>query len=196
MDERSFFDNLAPQWDQNEILSTCDKVNEIIDFFDIKKGDNVLDLGTGTGVLLPYIAERIGSEGKITAVDFSEGMLARAKEKFRNLSPMPEFLNLDFENETIPGEYDKIILYCVYPHLHTPMESLKWLSKVNLKDGGEIFIAFPCGPEFINNIHRERHSESDILPPASELVALLRKEEINADVIKEDENTYIVRIKK
>ena len=196
MDDSIFFDKIAPVWDDNEVLSTPQKVNFILDFMDIQSGQHILDLGTGTGVLLPFLAHRIGETGKITAVDYSEGMLQRAKEKFSDLNPSPQFLKLDFENENIPGEYHRIILYCVYPHLHSPIETLKWLLKVNLKEDGEIFVAFPCGPDFINNIHKERHSDSDALPSASELAKILRSNGIKADVILDDEKGYIVRIKK
>ena len=194
MDERDFFDNLASSWDDNEVLSTPERVRYVLGFMDLKPGQKVLDLGTGTGVLLPYIAEAVGNEGEITAVDYSEGMLSRAKEKFSGLKPAPTFMNLDFENENIDGEFDRVILYCVYPHLHTPADTLRWLSRVNLKPGGSIFIAFPTGPEFINNIHRERHSESDILPEAKILAATLRKAGLNAEVVNADDKSYIIAI--
>lgn len=196
MDESAFFDKIAPVWDNNEVLSTPERVNFILDFMDIKRGQDILDLGTGTGVLLPFLAERIGEKGEIVAVDYSEGMLERAKAKFSQLNPRPQFLKLDFENETIPGEYDRIILYCVYPHLHTPVETLNWLLKVNLKDDGAIYIAFPCGPDFINNIHRERHSESDILPPASVLADYFRLHGLKAEVLSETSESYIIKIMK
>ena len=196
MDERAFFDNLAPEWDNNEVLSTDEKVNEILDLSDVREGQSILDLGTGTGVLLPHIAGRIGKQGKITAIDYSEGMLTRAQAKFSHLIPVPEFINMDFESETITGEYDRIFLYCVYPHLHTPTETLKWLRAVNLKNEGMIIIAFPSGPDFINNIHRERHSESDILPTASKLAESLAASGLKTEVAAEDEDHYVVRIHK
>lgn len=195
MDERGFFDHLASSWDENEVLSTPEKVREIINYFNLKEGQRVLDLGTGTGVLLPYIAEKIGEKGEIVAVDYSTGMLERAKEKYSTLIPAPLFLNLDFENETIPGEFDRIILYCVYPHLHNPVDTLKWLSKVNLAEGGHISIAFPCGPDFINNIHREKHSESDRLVSASLLTDFLVKNGFQATVAAESDGAYVVNLR-
>lgn len=196
MDERAFFDNLAPTWDANEVLSTPERVNHILDFIRIKPGAAVLDLGTGTGVLLPYLAERVGESGSITAVDYSSGMLKRAKEKYENLIPRPVFLNLDFENEMVKGEFDNIILYCVYPHLHTPVDTLKWLLKVNLKDDGVISVAFPCNEDFINNIHKEKHSESDRLPSAQELAKYLKEEGLKAEVIIASDDCYLINISK
>ena len=194
MDDSSFFDKIAPSWDNNEILSTPEKVNYILDCMNIKPGQEVLDLGTGTGVLLPFLSERIGENGKIRAVDYSKGMLEIAKNKYSHLVPKPEFLHLDFENENIDGEYDRIFLYCVYPHLHAPVDTLRWLTSVNLKDDGEIYIAFPCGPDFINHIHKEKHSESDRLPGAGQLSRFLNENGIKSEVIKDDSGSYIVRI--
>ena len=118
----------------------------------------------------------------ITAVDYSTGMLDIARSKFADLIPRPEFRCMDFETETIPGEYDHIILYCVYPHLHTPVDTLKWLRGVNLADSGTITVAFPSDEKFINSIHRHKHSESDILPPA--------------DVAESTHDNYIINIAK
>ena len=194
MDDRYFFDALAPTWDQNEVLSTPEKVEKILDFLKLECGQSVLDLGSGTGVLLPYIAKRIGEKGKITAVDYSQGMLQRAREKYSDLTPRPKFLCLDFETENISGEFDRIILYSVYPHLHTPIDTLKWLHKVNLKDGGIITIAFPCNEDFINNIHKERHSESDRLLSAEELSKYLNNEGLKSEVISATEDAYVINI--
>ncbi len=196
MDEKEFFDKLAPTWDANEVLSTPDKIRFILDYIGLKPGQRVLDLGTGTGVLIPYIAERVGKAGAITAVDYSMGMLGKAKEKFSVVVPTPDFIRLDFETETISGIYDRIILYCVYPHLHTPVDTLKWLRSVNLADEGIITIAFPTGPEFINNIHREKHSESDILPSAEKLAEFLCLNGLNAEAILADEHGYVVNVYK
>ncbi|WP_289739980.1 class I SAM-dependent methyltransferase [Muribaculum intestinale] len=196
MDERNFFDRLAPTWDANETLSTPAHVRHILSHAGIKRGDRVLDLGTGTGVLLPAIAEITGPGGLITAVDYSTGMLDIARSKFADLIPRPEFRCMDFETETIPGEYDHIILYCVYPHLHTPVDTLKWLRGVNLADSGTITVAFPSDEKFINSIHRHKHSESDILPPASELAAWLRLNGLSADVAESTHDNYIINIAK
>lgn len=196
MDDREFFDKIAGTWDENEVLSTPIKINQVLDFFDLHENQDILDLGTGTGVLLPFITQRIGENGKILAVDFSEGMLSQAKRKYSNLTPTLSFRNLDFENDLIPGQFDRIILYCVYPHLHSPVETLKWLEKVNLKEEGLISIAFPTGPDFINNIHKERHSDSDILPSAEILTQYLVSNGLDAYVASDSEECYVVNIRK
>ena len=50
---------------------------------EIKEGDMVLDVATGTGRNLPYVVEAVGNKGKIFAMDISMGMLAYAKVKVK-----------------------------------------------------------------------------------------------------------------
>lgn len=51
-----------------------------IDYLQLKKGDNVLVYSIGSGFEISLIMERIGKEGSIVGVDFSEGMLKLAQE--------------------------------------------------------------------------------------------------------------------
>lgn len=192
--EIDFFDNLAPQWDANEVCSTPERVKSILGKLPIEEGMDVLDLGTGTGVLLPYLSEMVGPDGHVTAVDLSEGMLSLARKKYGHLGNV-EFLRLDFEEEVLPGAYDVVMMYCVYPHLHAPSDTLEWLFKMNVKPGGVIVIAFPCDEKFINDIHHERKSESDHLPPASVLAEMIRLWGFEAEVVEASADEYIIAVR-
>lgn len=191
--EIDFFDSLAPQWDANEVKSTPERISSILSKLHLTSGMSVLDLGTGTGVLVPYLSDLVGPDGHITAIDLSEGMLSRAIEKYGNLENV-EFLKLDFEEEQIPGEYDMVMLYCVYPHLHTPDQTMEWLFKMNIKPGGRIIIAFPSDEKFINAIHHERASDSDHLLPAPELAAIIDGWSFRAEVLASTSEEYIVSV--
>lgn len=192
-EEILFFDRIAENWDENEGLSTPEKVAEILSIVGIREGQKVLDLGTGTGVLLPMLSRLVGEQGRVTAVDISEGMLSRAKKKFDNLKNV-EFKKLDFEEESIDGEYDIILLYCVYPHLHTPRQTLLRLSQNNLTPSGRIIIAFPTDESFINNIHKEKKAESEMLPPARKLSSLFSEWGLNSRVVRYDSGHYIIEV--
>lgn len=192
--EVDFFDNLASTWDSNEIRSTPERINSILSKLKISSGMHLLDLGTGTGVLLPYLSNIVGSEGSVTAIDFSEGMLSVAKEKFGNLTNIV-FQKLDFESDQISGSYDIALLYSVYPHLHSPESTLKKLFKSNIKVGGRIIIAFPSDHNFINNIHRERKSESEYLPSAYSLADVIGKWGFSASVLSSTPDEYIIEVK-
>lgn len=193
--EIDFFDRLAPEWDANEVKSTPSRIKSILNKINIEKGMTVADMGTGTGVLLPYLSEMVGSEGHITAIDLSEGMLNIAKRKYGKIKNI-DFLRLDFEEEEIPGLYDVVMMYCVYPHLHAPAATLEWLFKMNIKPDGFIVIAFPSDEKFINNIHHERKSESDHLPSAPALAEMINGWGWQAYVISYTPDEYIIKVRK
>lgn len=191
--EIDFFNRLAPSWDENEVRSTPERVKSILGKLPFRKNMHVLDLGTGTGILIPYLVDLIGAGGHVTAIDLSEGMLSIAKRKNNHLKNV-DFLSIDFEEEVIPGEYDIIMLYSVYPHLHSPEETFKWLFKMNIRKGGMIVVAFPSDEKFINNIHHERKSESDHLPSAPLLASIIAQWGYKTEILADSDDEYIVTV--
>jgi len=45
------------------------------------KGKRVLDIGCGTGINLPLLVDAVGPSGSVIGIDYSEGMLARARAR-------------------------------------------------------------------------------------------------------------------
>jgi ubiquinone/menaquinone biosynthesis C-methylase UbiE len=54
-----------------------------VELLRLQPGATVLDVPTGTGADLPLLIERIGPSGQIYAIDYSKGMLARARAKVK-----------------------------------------------------------------------------------------------------------------
>jgi 2-polyprenyl-3-methyl-5-hydroxy-6-metoxy-1,4-benzoquinol methylase len=55
-------------------------VSNVSLFADLPPGATVLDLGCGAGLDTLIAAQRVGTAGKVIGVDFSEAMLARARD--------------------------------------------------------------------------------------------------------------------
>ncbi|MFH0727753.1 MAG: class I SAM-dependent methyltransferase [Pseudomonadota bacterium] len=83
----------------------------------LKPGDRVLDAGCGTGVLVPFILDRITSTGVLYELDFSEKMIdtnqrLRARENIR-------FMVSDVEDAPLSdGSFDGAICFSCFPHFH------------------------------------------------------------------------------
>lgn len=66
------------------ILGDVVRIKErTIDYLKLQKGNNVLVYSVGAGYELDFIVDKVGKEGSIVGVDFSEGMLKIAREKIQ-----------------------------------------------------------------------------------------------------------------
>ena len=164
-----FFNSCADNWDN--IRQTNPAILEkLISLADIHVGAAVLDVGSGTGVLIPYLHAQVGACGKITAIDFSENMLAKAQEKFSNLNNL-NFLVGDILEMDLPQNfYDVVICLNFFPHLHTRKE--EFLRKMNsaLKNGGSLIVMHDISRETVNNIHRESEVVAEHRLPEAKVV--------------------------
>lgn len=82
----NFFDEMAGVWNKTCRYDTG-RIEKVLSVLQLKQGDTVLDIGTGTGVMIPFIREQVGHYAPIVAVDSSEKMLREASLRF----PMQEF---------------------------------------------------------------------------------------------------------
>ena len=192
MSQVEFFNSIAEKWDST-INVDEKKINKLLSHISISNGDSILDVGTGTGVLIPFYKE-LNRDGEITGVDISEGMLSVAKRKFGQLSNV-RFEVLDIENDSIEKKFDKIVLYSMFPHLNNKVETIKKLVNNNLKENGKLLIAHSDSREFLNNLHSnadERVSEDRLIDVNKQKEAF---EKANLKVTKayeDDEIYYLV----
>jgi len=64
-------------------FTRTNRAHVIIERSDVRPGMAVLDLGCGPGRLTVPLAQRVGEQGEVVAVDIQEAMLDRAREKAR-----------------------------------------------------------------------------------------------------------------
>ena len=83
----SRYDRLAPYYDlvSGERLIYRRGRHAAVDLLDLSPGMRVLVPGCGTGLDLPYLAERVGAGGEIVGVDLSRPMLRRAQRRAHRL---------------------------------------------------------------------------------------------------------------
>lgn len=185
-----YFNSVARQ--QGTMESDETRLRHIIECANIHRGDTVLDVGTGTGVLLPALAKAVGPFGNIDAVDIASEMLAVAHEKNAHL-PLPvRFMLSDIENDPVHSLYDRIILFNVLPHLQRPMETLMRLYFTNLAGAGSITVAQSRG----RGDSYEDAPRTMTLPPASEMATRLTDAGILVDYIEDSPECWAIRMRR
>jgi demethylmenaquinone methyltransferase/2-methoxy-6-polyprenyl-1,4-benzoquinol methylase len=84
-----YYDAFSPVYDRFVALHSRDASGMLRDTLAertaLGPGGRALDLCTGTGALLTDLARRAGNAGLVVGLDFSRGMLARARAKTREL---------------------------------------------------------------------------------------------------------------
>ncbi|MBF0498390.1 MAG: class I SAM-dependent methyltransferase, partial [Deltaproteobacteria bacterium] len=172
------------------------KIIEILDMVDLRPGDAILDVGTGTGILIPFLLPRIGPNGTITAIDLSENMIAVARQKCR--SDAVEFMVGDVLTMPLPpASFDAVICYSVFPHFDDKARAIARLDSY-LKPGGELIVCHSQSRDAINQLHKSADAEvaSDNLPDASEIVRYFVLTGIGPKSIIDDERMFVVVGKK
>jgi ubiquinone/menaquinone biosynthesis C-methylase UbiE len=73
----------SPTYDEGEWHPRI--AHRLIEYAQISRGQHVLDIATGTGMVAIEAAQLVGSEGRVVGVDISTGMLDQARHKIEAL---------------------------------------------------------------------------------------------------------------
>jgi ubiquinone/menaquinone biosynthesis C-methylase UbiE len=192
---RDFFNSRAATWDEKVAEKDVSRLKAMIARLNIEPGATVLDVGTGTGVFVPYLLKKIGREGKLVCLDYSENMLKIARTK--GFTGNVQFLCADIENSRLPDQsFDAVVCYSVYPHFQDKPKALKEIYRL-LKKGGRLFICHTSSRQAINDVHRNTPEVCDhIFPENSETQYMLAEagfEDIN---IYDGAEDYLVSVRK
>lgn len=170
MDNREYFNSLAFKWDKI-CFHDEEKLKKIVTLAAVKNNSLILDVGTGTGVLVKYLLAT--SPLKIVAVDYAENMIKVAKSKYKNEARV-EFKVADIFEFKQKG-FDYIFMYSVYPHFKDKAKLFSHLASLLNKDG-KLVIAHSESKEIINARHRGSEVvEQDILSSAEITSSLMSR---------------------
>ena len=76
---RAYFNQKAATWDKTVAERDTTKLERMAKRLRIKPGSIVLDVGTGTGVFIPFLLRETGKGGRIVALDFAHTHLTYCK---------------------------------------------------------------------------------------------------------------------
>jgi ubiquinone/menaquinone biosynthesis C-methylase UbiE len=192
---RTFFNQMAATWDETVAEKDVTRLERMSQRLEIKPGSTVLDVGTGTGVFLPFILKRVGGQGRLVALDLAEEMLRRARAK--GFSRNIEYLQADIASPPLSDEaFDAVVCYSSFPHFQNKPKALKEANRL-LKKGGKLFICHTSGRSEINDIHRQIPLlANDILPGEDEMATMLSAAGFADIEIRDGNDNYLASARK
>lgn len=141
-DAIAWYDQLSPWYDV--LIARLDRRprNRGIELLDVQSGEQVLEVGAGTGRALVSFADDVGSTGHVVGLDISEGMCTVAQETVvdANVSERVSIIRGDAEQLPLETDgFDALFASFTLDLFDTPALSdiLKEWRRV-LRDGGRI----------------------------------------------------------
>jgi phosphatidylethanolamine/phosphatidyl-N-methylethanolamine N-methyltransferase len=85
MDVREKYDRVySRSYDLPLLAPAAEERRTVVEELRLEKGATVLEPGCGTGSNFPFLVEAVGPEGRVIGIDFSEGMLEKARERLES----------------------------------------------------------------------------------------------------------------
>lgn len=179
---REFFNELSKTWDSTNTASTSVLFDNLL----IHKGDKVLDVACGTGVLTKGIYERC--QCRVVGIDISDEMLKKAE--INNEGVDVEYINESFYDYSSDG-YDIIIIYNAFPHF-IDLDAFKMAVYRNLKNDGKFIICHSLSREELNKHHSPltKDISRDLVEVEKE--ADFFRDLFIIDTAKEDDYSFVI----
>ena len=142
---------------------------KLVEFVNLNKGDTVLDVACGTGVVTNEIQKKIGKSGCVIGIDTSSAAIKIAK-KWNKVKSNVNFVNIDAEKYSFSKKFD--VVTCQYALFFFPnsQKALKNM-KNSLKKSGSIGISVHGNknnvPYFSSILDSVIKYVPDYIPPGS-----------------------------
>ena len=163
-----------------------ERLKRIVASGKVVAGDVVLDVGTGTGILIPLIQEH-GPEA-IFACDLSEAMLLRLQEHY----PYAKTLLGDVRDLTLPNmSIDVVFINACYPNIVDKRGSFANIGRM-MNEGGRLVISHPMGKSFIDHLRPGSPFPLDDFPEHPEAESMFKPYGLKVGEFVDEPNLYIL----
>jgi len=191
----AFFDRQSITWDRDgrDPVETIRRLNELQNLLGLQPGQDLLEVGCGTGQITGWLADRI-RPGKVTAIDFSKSMLSQASQKQLDAALLcRDVCQDDLGRE----EFDVVLCFHAFPHFRDQSQAVRRLGQ-SLRKGGRLIVMHLAARAKINAFHDQVGGEvtGDHLPDDPTFRALLRDAGLECiEVIDRDDLFFLSAVR-
>lgn len=187
--QAEFFSELMHVFDPPLPEGVPQRLERIVESAEIKPSDSVLDVGTGTGILIPIIQRY--SPAFIYANDLSKAMLDSVKSRY----PSVRRAHGDVRDLSLPDEqFDVVLVNACYPNIIDKHRSFSNIQRM-VKPGGRVIISHPLGRSFVDTLKPRVPFPLDAFPPEpSEAEDLFAPYGFHVTLFINEKQLYILRL--
>ncbi len=156
-------------------------------------GQTVLEPGCGTGRLTRILAERVGPNGRVLAIDISPKMVQAARDKVGHMYHVHLQCSA-LESCSLPwGEVDLVFCHQVFPHFDDKERAAEIIARC-LCPGGRLVILHLISSREINDLHRKAGTAvaQDILPEPEEMRRIMARVGLTVEEILDADDRYVL----
>lgn len=198
-ERKNFFEEHAEGWldmcYRNPETGRYDKhqkdFKRLFSLLPLEPGDHVLDAGCGSGVLVPFILDRITDSGILYELDFSEKMIETNRS--RHARDNIRFILSEVENAPLDEAIcDMVICFSCFPHFHDKQKATTELSRI-LKPNGLFVISHFDSAEGLNRHHASCHAvRHDHMPDEKDMLRLIHDAHLNIMTFVDEPGFYCI----
>lgn len=200
---RAFFDKRAANWDSMISAGHAKRLQTLIEVLPISPRACVLDVGCGTGVLLPILRDMLGAAGRVVAADISFPMLQEADKRAAALHTnlqVPAFVPVQadvVQPPWCPLSFDWIICNSCFPHFHDQQQAMNTMAGL-LKFGGRLVVCHTESRDAINQRHRTVGGEvgGHELPDSTCMGGMVKNAGLLLEQLRESSDAYMMTARK
>jgi SAM-dependent methyltransferase len=184
--QRDFFNRRVNVFEPPLPDGVPERLKDIVQAGEIKPGDTILDVGTGSGILIHDMLDY--NPSAIHACDLAENMLDRVRHKFPQVQThLCDIRDLDLPDDSL----DAAFINGCFSNIMDKQSSLENLFRM-LRSGGRLVISHPLGRNFILELQTHAPFPLDLLPDYAEASTMLGRHGFELKVYVDEPDYYLV----
>jgi ubiquinone/menaquinone biosynthesis C-methylase UbiE len=188
--QRRYFNELVDVFDRPQPREVMTRLREIVAAAELRPGAVVLDVGTGTGVLIPLIQSCQPSA--VLACDVAEKMLQRVQDKYPQVRTYHnDIVSLALASTSV----DAIFINGMYGNIADKPAACGNAARM-LRPGGRLVVSHPEGRAFVDYLRATSDLFIESLPTQKEFESLLEPLNLEMIAYRDEAKLYLMVARK